>query len=118
MVVYVRKFVSVLNQTTFSLHFKKGIVMAFFLLFAGRPTPGKELTNEFNVLEAGLWNSVSLTKGCYKGQETISRLITYDGVKQRLWGIRLSAPVEPGSAIMVDGKKVGEQSHDPMLLTG
>ncbi|XP_014634408.1 uncharacterized protein LOC114421794 isoform X2 [Glycine soja] len=23
-----------------------------------------------------LWNSVSLNKGCYKGQETISRLIT------------------------------------------
>ncbi|KAL1059552.1 hypothetical protein V6Z11_1Z029700 [Gossypium hirsutum] len=63
----------------------------------GRPAPGKELTNDFNVLEAGLWNSISLNKGCYKGQETISRLITYDGVKQRLWGIHLSAPAEPGS---------------------
>ncbi|KAJ0076736.1 hypothetical protein Patl1_35899 [Pistacia atlantica] len=83
------------------------------LLSLGRPTPGKELTNEFNVLEAGLWNSVSLTKGCYNGQETISRLITYDGVKQRLWGIRLSAPVEPGSAIMVDGKKVEFISLSP-----
>ena len=30
---------------------------------AGRPAPGKELTNEFNVLEAGLWNAVSLNKG-------------------------------------------------------
>ncbi|XVE49088.1 hypothetical protein DITRI_Ditri01bG0054000 [Diplodiscus trichospermus] len=74
----------------------------------GRPAPGKELTNEFNVLEAGLWNSISLNKGCYKGQETISRLITYDGVKQRLWGIHLSAPAEPGGAITVDGKKVGK----------
>lgn len=44
--------------------------------------------------------------GCYKGQETISRLITYDGLKQRLWGICLSAPAEPGSPIIVDGKKV------------
>ncbi|GLT42751.1 hypothetical protein SLA2020_167360 [Shorea laevis] len=74
----------------------------------GRPAPGKELTNEFNVLEAGLWNSVSLNKGCYKGQETIARLMTYDGVKQRLWGIRLSAPVESGSTIMVNEKKVGK----------
>ncbi|EOX98439.1 Glycine cleavage T-protein family isoform 2 [Theobroma cacao] len=74
----------------------------------GRPAPGKELTNEFNVLEAGLWNSISMNKGCYKGQETISRLITYDGVKQRLWGIHLSAPVEPGSPITVNGKKVGK----------
>ncbi|XP_059433822.1 putative transferase At1g60990, chloroplastic [Corylus avellana] len=74
----------------------------------GRPAPQKELTNEFNVLEAGLWNSISLDKGCYKGQETISRLITYDGVKQRLWGIHISAPAEPGSPITVNGKKVGK----------
>ncbi|GAV61176.1 GCV_T domain-containing protein/GCV_T_C domain-containing protein [Cephalotus follicularis] len=77
-------------------------------IIQGRPAPGKELTNEFNVLEAGLWNSISLNKGCYKGQETISRLITYDGVKQKLWGINLSAPVQPGSPIRVDGKKVGK----------
>ncbi|CAI8618829.1 unnamed protein product [Vicia faba] len=74
----------------------------------GRPAPGMELTNEFNVLEAYLWNSISLNKGCYKGQETIARLITYDGVKQRLWGFHLSAAAEPGSIITVDGKKVGK----------
>lgn len=74
----------------------------------GRPAPGMELTNEFNVLEANLWNSISLNKGCYKGQETISRLITYDGLKQRLWGIHLSAAAEPGSIITIDGKKVGK----------
>lgn len=73
----------------------------------GRPAPGKELTKDFNVLEAGLRMAVSLDKGCYKGQETISRLITYNGVKQRLWGFNLSGPAEPGSSIMVDGKKVG-----------
>ncbi|KAL6515177.1 hypothetical protein OROHE_018809 [Orobanche hederae] len=28
----------------------------------GRPAPGKELTDEFNVLEAGLWQAVSLNK--------------------------------------------------------
>ncbi|OVA06935.1 Glycine cleavage T-protein [Macleaya cordata] len=77
-------------------------------IFQGRPAPEKELTNEFNVLEAGLWNAVSLNKGCYKGQETISRLVTYDGVKQRLWGLHLSAPTKPGSVITVDGRKVGK----------
>lgn len=30
---------------------------------AGMPAPQKELTDEFNVLEAGLWNSISLNKG-------------------------------------------------------
>ncbi|XP_057421819.1 putative transferase At1g60990, chloroplastic [Lotus japonicus] len=74
----------------------------------GRPAPGMELTKEFNVLEAHLWNSISLNKGCYKGQETIARLITYDGVKQRLWGFHLSAAAEPGSIITVDGKKIGK----------
>ncbi|KAK6136505.1 hypothetical protein DH2020_029741 [Rehmannia glutinosa] len=77
-------------------------------IIRGRPAPGKELTEEFNVLEAGLWRAVSLNKGCYKGQETISRLVTYDGIKQRLWGIHLSSPVEPSSIITVDGKKVGK----------
>ncbi|KAL0422280.1 UNVERIFIED_CONTAM: putative transferase, chloroplastic [Sesamum latifolium] len=77
-------------------------------ILRGRPAPGKELTDEFNVLEAGLWRAVSLNKGCYKGQETISRLVTYDGIKQRLWGIRLSSPVEPGSIITIDGRKVGK----------
>ena len=33
------------------------------LIYAGRPAPGKELTNEYNVLEAGLWNAISLNKG-------------------------------------------------------
>ncbi|OWM84902.1 putative transferase At1g60990, chloroplastic isoform X1 [Punica granatum] len=77
-------------------------------ILRGRPAPGKELTKEFNVLEAGLWNSISLDKGCYKGQETISRLITYDGIKQSLWGLYLSAPAEPESPITLDGKKVGK----------
>nr|GEW73251.1 putative transferase At1g60990, chloroplastic [Tanacetum cinerariifolium] len=42
------------------------------------------------------------------GQETIARLITYDGIKQKLWGIQLSSAVEPGSPITVEGKKVGK----------
>ena len=49
--------------------------------------------------------------GCYKGQETISRLVTYDGIKQRFWGIRLSSQVAPGSIITVDGKKVMHNIH-------
>ncbi|CAL9182254.1 putative transferase At1g60990, chloroplastic isoform X1 [Musa acuminata AAA Group] len=73
----------------------------------GRPAPGKELTKDYNVLEAGLSMAVHLDKGCYKGQETISRLITYNGVKQRLWGIKLSGQAAPGTSIMLDGKKVG-----------
>lgn len=74
----------------------------------GRPAASKELTDEFNVLEAGLWKTISLTKGCYIGQETIARLITYDGVKQNLWGIHLDGPATLGTIITVDGTKVGK----------
>ncbi|HEY9846491.1 MAG TPA: hypothetical protein V6D03_09860, partial [Candidatus Caenarcaniphilales bacterium] len=62
----------------------------------GRPKPDQELTEDYNPLEAGLWQTISFDKGCYIGQETIARLHTYQGVKQQLWGIRLSHPAEPG----------------------
>ncbi|NET10917.1 MAG: folate-binding protein, partial [Symploca sp. SIO2B6] len=73
----------------------------------GRPVPGAELTDEYNPLEAGLWQTISFNKGCYIGQETIARLDTYDGVKQQLWGIQLPEAVEPGTHLTVDDKKVG-----------
>jgi tRNA-modifying protein YgfZ len=73
----------------------------------GRPTPDRELTEDYNPLEAGLWHTISFDKGCYIGQETIARLNTYKGVKQRLWGIKLDAPVEPNTQISIEGNKVG-----------
>jgi tRNA-modifying protein YgfZ len=73
----------------------------------GRPAPNQELTDDYNPLEAGLWHTISLSKGCYIGQETIARLHTYKGVKQQLWGIRLASSVEPESLIMASDEKVG-----------
>lgn len=73
----------------------------------GRPMPGRELTEDYNPLEAGLWQAVSFDKGCYIGQETIARLNTYKGVKQRLWGIELKAVVEANTPVTLDGNKVG-----------
>lgn len=74
----------------------------------GRPTPDHELTDDYNPLEAGLWETISFDKGCYIGQETIARLNTYKGVKQQLWGVRLEAPVEPGTVVMLGEEKVGK----------
>ncbi|HEY9879847.1 MAG TPA: folate-binding protein [Leptolyngbyaceae cyanobacterium] len=73
----------------------------------GRPVPGAELTEDYNPLEAGLWQTISFNKGCYIGQETIARLNTYQGVKQQLWGIRLQGDTTPGTPIMVGDDKVG-----------
>ncbi|MEH2319207.1 CAF17-like 4Fe-4S cluster assembly/insertion protein YgfZ [Nostoc sp.] len=77
-------------------------------ILQGRPAPDAELTDDYNPLEVGLWQTISFNKGCYIGQETIARLNTYKGVKQHLFGVRLSAPAEIGSAIAVGDEKVGK----------
>ncbi|MGK7929281.1 MAG: folate-binding protein YgfZ [Spirulina sp.] len=74
----------------------------------GRPVPEAELTEEYTPLETGLWQAISFEKGCYIGQETIARLNTYKGVKQRLWGIKLDAPIPAETPIIIDEKKVGK----------
>jgi tRNA-modifying protein YgfZ len=73
----------------------------------GRPKPDAELTEDYNPLEVGLWQTISFSKGCYIGQETIARLNTYKGVKQYLWGVKLAGSVAVGTVITVDGDKVG-----------
>jgi folate-binding protein YgfZ len=73
----------------------------------GRPMPDFELTEDYNAVEACLWQAISINKGCYIGQETIARLDTYQGVKQQIWGIQLNAAAEPGTVITVNEKKVG-----------
>lgn len=77
-------------------------------IIQGRPAPEQELTDDYNPLEAGLWQTISFDKGCYIGQETIARLNTYKGVKQCLWGIRLNSPVETGTVIFAGDDKVGK----------
>lgn len=74
----------------------------------GRPVPDCELTDDYNPLEAGLWQTISFNKGCYIGQETIARLNTYKGVKQQLWGVRLNAPAAPGTPVTIGEEKVGK----------
>ncbi|BAQ61766.1 folate-dependent protein for Fe/S cluster synthesis/repair in oxidative stress [Geminocystis sp. NIES-3708] len=79
-------------------------------ILQGKPTPNKELTEEYNPLESGLWDAISFNKGCYIGQETIARLNTYKGVKQKLWGIKLNNSINPeiDNIITVEGEKVGK----------
>lgn len=76
-------------------------------ILQGRPAVNCELTEDYNPLEAGLWEYISFNKGCYIGQETIARLNTYKGVKQRLWGVKLTDSVTSGETITLNGEKVG-----------
>jgi len=77
-------------------------------IIQGRPAPDYELTDDYNPLEVGLWQTVSFNKGCYIGQETIARLNTYKGVKTYLWGVKLSGFTETETAITIGEEKVGK----------
>jgi folate-binding protein YgfZ len=79
----------------------------------GEPAAPAELNEDGNPFELGLAARVSLSKGCYLGQETLARLATYDGVKQQLrrWHLPAQggpAPA-PGEALgMVEGVESGQ----------
>ena len=76
----------------------------------GYPAAGRELTEDWNPLEAGLRDHVSFTKGCYVGQEVVARLNTYDKVSRRLVTFELppGTPVPaPGTDVLHAGTRVG-----------
>lgn len=74
----------------------------------GIPAFGKELTEDYNPHEANLVHHVSFSKGCYIGQEVITRLQTYKKVSKYLVGLRWEddGPAT-GSFLMHDGRRVG-----------
>lgn len=73
----------------------------------GRPAADREITEEYNPLEAGLWHAIRFDKGCYIGQEVVARLDTYRKIKQHLMRVDLEAPAPAGSEVTADGKTVG-----------
>lgn len=73
----------------------------------GRPRLGRELTQDYIPLEAGLWDDVSFNKGCYTGQEIIARMESRGRLAKKLALIQLESPVEPGTKITSKGKSVG-----------
>ena len=77
----------------------------------GIPAPGAELSEEFNPLELGLRQRVSLEKGCYLGQETLAKLHSRDGLKQQLRRFVVAAGAaapEPGQQLRTaSGERAG-----------
>ena len=78
---------------------------------SGRPRYGADLDDGVIPQEAGLnERAVSFTKGCYVGQETVARLFYRGKPNRHLRGLRLSAPVEPGTPLRLGEKEVGRVS--------
>jgi folate-binding protein YgfZ len=74
----------------------------------GRPRYGVELDDSVIPQEAALNDrAVSFTKGCYVGQETVARLFYRGKPNRHLRGLKLSAPVAPGSELKLGEKVVG-----------
>lgn len=75
----------------------------------GVPAWGRELTGDFNPLEAKLDSAISWTKGCYTGQEVIARLDSRQKIQRFLVGFLMEAGEvpEPRSRVFDGGVEVG-----------
>jgi len=60
-------------------------------------------------LEARLERAISLSKGCYLGQETLERATAHGSLKKKLYGLRMDAGPPPsiGAAVMLAGHELG-----------
>ena len=114
LVVQADKMVS-LGKKCFSLANEFGFVVAgenvveTVRVERGVPVYCAELSESYNPLEANLINLVSFTKGCYVGQEVITRLDTYKKVKRALVGLKWDTGTLPGSGdrLLINNKQVG-----------
>lgn len=74
---------------------------------AGYPLTAHELTGDYIPLEAGLWHSVSFSKGCYTGQEVIARMESRGKLAKMLVRLAVDEAMPEGAALFDNEKKVG-----------
>lgn len=75
----------------------------------GIPAWGAELAEGMLPPEAGLdREAISYRKGCYIGQEVLSRIKSAGKVNRRLTAFDLEGAAEPGDSILFDGEVAGE----------
>ncbi|MFM7085721.1 MAG: folate-binding protein [Cyanobium sp.] len=90
----------------------------------GLPLGPLELCDDTNPFEVGLAPRVSLSKGCYVGQETLAKLATYDGVRRQLrrWSVpadaAAAATLAPGAALQTAGGERAGQITSSLQLPG
>ncbi|HTW88817.1 MAG TPA: glycine cleavage T C-terminal barrel domain-containing protein [Candidatus Binataceae bacterium] len=70
---------------------------------------GIDTNDKTLALEARLERAISLSKGCYIGQETLERATAHGALKKKLYGLRLAAGPCPafGAAVMLSGREIG-----------
>lgn len=70
---------------------------------AGRPRYGMEVDDEVILLEAGLKEAASFDKGCYIGQETLSRIVFRGHVNRELAGLIVAGDSPAAGTPVTDG---------------
>jgi aminomethyltransferase len=85
---------------------------------AGTPWLGRELDESVLPAEARLEAAISISKGCYTGQEVVTRMRSRGRVGHLLMGLRFEGGALPerGAAIEVAGARVGQVTsavHSP-----
>ena len=76
----------------------------------GIPAHPYELNEDYNPLEAGLWEFISFNKGCYIGQEVVARLNAYDKIQRHLVNLSWQDPDDapaPQAALYDGDRRVG-----------
>ncbi len=61
-----------------------------------------------HMLNLDLLGAVSVTKGCYPGQEIVARTHFRGATKRRMLRFESEAPVTPGDKVTLDGRDIGE----------
>lgn len=78
---------------------------------AGTPIYGRDIDDSNLPQEVGrVERTISFTKGCYIGQETVARIRTYGHVNRSLTGLKLAGEgvVSPGAKLFRADKEVGQ----------
>ncbi len=80
---------------------------------AGFPIYGKEITQEYNPLEANLGKYVSFSKGCYIGQEVLTRIDSHNKLQRKLVGFviekgKTKSRVKEGADVYSGDEEIGK----------
>lgn len=74
----------------------------------GVPVDERDVGDDTIPLEARLQSMISFTKGCYVGQEVISRATNLGQVNYLLVGVKLGEAIDEGAELFAGDRRVGE----------
>ncbi|MDP6852308.1 MAG: tRNA-modifying protein YgfZ, partial [Prochlorococcaceae cyanobacterium ETNP1_MAG_8] len=83
----------------------------------GFPLEPGEINGDTNPFELGLAAWVSLSKGCYLGQETLAKLANSGGIKQQLRCWQTDSPLAVGQKLITRQPKEGASNRAGVITS-